>query len=88
MYSVIKEAKISTVPLKAGFVEVEGWRSFLKTLAVSFNHRHIITIIICLWFQPSNCIGRWKLSQVHIKPHAMTRAMTFDKGLPESEVAY
>ena len=36
----------------------------------------------------SNCIGRKELSHVHIKPHAMTRAMTFDKGLPESEVVY
>ena len=37
---------------------------------------------------PSNCIGGKELSHVHIKPHAMTRAMAFDKGLPESEVAY
>ena len=37
---------------------------------------------------PSNCIGRKKLSHVHIKPHTMTRAMTFGKGLPESEVVY
>ena len=40
--------------------------------------------------QPSNRIGRKELSQVHMKPQAMTRAMslTFDKGLPESEVVY
>ena len=37
---------------------------------------------------PSNCIGRKELSHVHIKPHAMTRAMTFGKVLPESEVVY
>ena len=39
-------------------------------------------------FQPSNCIGRKELSYVHIKPDAMTRAMTFSKGLSESEVVY
>ena len=37
---------------------------------------------------PSNCIGRKELSHAHIKPHAMARAMTLDKGLPESEVVY
>ena len=36
----------------------------------------------------SNCIGRKELSHVHIKHRAMTRAMTFGKGLPESEVVY
>ena len=35
-----------------------------------------------------NCIGRKELSHVYIKHHAMTRAMTFGKGLPESEVVY
>ena len=37
---------------------------------------------------PLNCIGRKELSHVHIKPHAMTRAMTFDKGLSERGVVY
>ena len=37
---------------------------------------------------PSNCIGRKELSYGYIKPDAMTRAMTFGKGLSESEVVY
>ena len=39
-------------------------------------------------FLPSKCIGRKELSHVHIKPHAMTRAMKFDKGRSESEIVY
>ena len=33
----------------------------------------------------SNCIGGKELSYVYIKPDTMARAMTFGKGLPESE---
>ena len=40
------------------------------------------------YLQASNCIGRKELSYVYIKPDAMTRAMTFGKGLSESEVVY
>ena len=40
------------------------------------------------WWLTSDCIDRKESSHVHIKPHTITRAMTFGKGLPESEVVY
>ena len=63
------------------------WKSNTGTLVLATNAQAISPQPLegCT---PSNCIGRKELSYVYIKPDAMTRAITFGKGLSESEVVY
>ena len=64
-----------------------GWGNdvFLQILIVSFIFQARLWVQTC---RTLNCINRKELSHVHIQHRAMTVAMTFDKGLSESEVVY